>query len=236
MKRISIAACSFLLVFTMSCVKQEETNNSELAAELAEVKSVLSHFLERRMNSSFEQIKSEIERENVVWDLRIDESPSRGSPDAKITIVEFSTFECPFSARIAPLMDSIATANPDKIRIVYKHFLLNMDPNAPAAVAASMAAEKQGKFWEYRLALSPHVRNLNDSTFIAAAEQVGLDMEQFKIDMILDDEKQAVIDRDKQLGIEVGVQGTPNFYVNGKRQPRFGPDIIEKMLLELYPN
>ncbi|MCL2100590.1 MAG: thioredoxin domain-containing protein [Fibromonadales bacterium] len=226
-----------LLAFTMSCAKQgpkEPQTNSELAAELAEIKSVLSYVLERGMNSSFEQVKQEIEKANKVWDLKVNESPALGNSNAKIVIVEFTEFECPYCARVAPLLDSLTRAHPDKIRLVYKHFPLSFHKNAPAAGAAAIAAQKQGKFWEYRWALAPHFRSLNDSTFIAIAEQVGLNIEQFQKDMVLDAEKQAVMDRDMKLGMEVGVQGTPNFYVNGKRQDRFSPDLIEQLLKELY--
>ena len=57
-------------------------------------------------------------------------------------------------------------------------------------------------------------------------------MEQFKKDMVLDSAMQARIDKDFKLGVEVGVQGTPNFYINGKRQDRFSKELVEKMLKE----
>ena len=64
------------------------------------------------------------------------------------------------------------------------------------------------------------------------AKQVGLNVEQFKKDMVLDSAMQARIDKDFKLGVEVGVQGTPNFYINGKRQDRFSKELVEKMLKE----
>jgi len=215
-------------------VNFEQVKKDSLASELAEVKTVLGFVLERGMNSSFEQVKRDIENANRVWDLQLDGSPSIGSPKAKIVIVEFSEFQCPYCARISPYLDSLTRANPDKIRLVYKNFPLSFHKDAPAAAAAAMAAQKQGKFWEYRWALAPNFQSLNDSTFIEAAKKVKLNIDKFKKDMILDASKQAIIDRDIKLGVEVGVQGTPNFYVNGKRQDRFSPDLIEKMLKELY--
>jgi protein-disulfide isomerase len=117
---------------------------------------------------------------------------------------------------------------------VYKNFPLSFHASAPAAAAAAIAAQRQGKFWEFHWELAPNFRSLNDSTFIAVAEKVGLNIEQFKKEMALDPEKQAIIDRDMKLGMEVGVQGTPNFYVNGKRQERFSPALVEQLLKELY--
>jgi len=232
MKKIILVL--FVLLAMTSCLQQNPQSNEalqkrvdNLTTELAEVKSVLNFAL----SGAYEELK---EKANTVYDLKIDESPSIGSPKAKLVIVEFTEFQCPFCARIAPMLDSIVRANPDKIRLVYKHYPLPFHKEAPAAGAATIAAGKQNKFWEYRWALAPHFNNLNDSTFIAVAEQIGLNVEKFKKDMVLDEEKLAIIDRDMKLGMEVGVQGTPNFYVNGKRQERMDPKIIERMLKDLY--
>jgi protein-disulfide isomerase len=234
MKKILLLPLLFLPLASCETDKPSPKSPDAMAAELEELKTVLTFVVERGMNSSFEQIKREIERANKVWDLKIDESPSTGNPKAKIVIVEFSEFQCPYCSRIAPALEELIKIYPDKVRLVYKHYPLPFHPNAPAAAAATLAAQKQGKFWEYRWALAPHFQSLNDSTFLAIAEQTGLNIEQFKKDMVLDAEKQAIIDRDMKLGQEVGVQGTPNFYVNGKRQEKFGPDLIDQMVKELY--
>jgi len=241
MKKIIILPLLFLSLVSCEAMKPApqspealQKKADSLATELAEVKTVLGFVLERGMGSSFEQVKKEIENANKVWDLRLDEGPSIGNPKAKIVIVEFSEFQCPYCARITPFLDSITKANPEKIRLVYKNFPLSFHDKAPAAAASAMAANKQGKFWEYRWALAPNFQSLNDSTFIETAKKVGLNIDQFKKDMVLDAEKQAIIDRDMKLGAEVGVQGTPNFYVNGKRQDRFSPAVIDQLLKDLY--
>ena len=102
----------------------------------------------------------------------------------------------------------------------------------PAPTAASIAAQKQGKFWEFRYALAPHFKELSEETFVKVAKEVGLNVEQFKKDMVLDSTMEATINKDFELGMKVGVQGTPNFYINGKRQDRFSPQLVEKMLNE----
>lgn len=205
---------------------------SKSFAKLNEEFELLKWGLEKR-GVSIEQIRAEREMENKVWDLPIGNSPVIGNPNAPITIVEFTEFQCPYCSRIAPYLDTLMRKHPDKVKLVYKHFPLSFHANAPAAAAASMAAQKQGKFWEYRFALTPYFKELNDSTFVKVAKQVGLNVEQFKKDMPLDAADQARIDEDMQLGMKVGVQGTPNFYVNGKRQDRFSPDLIEKMIKDL---
>ena len=234
MKKILLLPLLFLPLASCETDKPSPKSPDAMAAELEELKTVLTFVVERGMNSSFEQVKKEIANANKEWDLKIDESPSIGNPKAKITIVEFTEFQCPYCSRIAPTLESLINKYPDKIRLVYKHFPLSFHKDAPAAAAATIAAQKQGKFWEYRWALAPHYQSLNDSTFISIAEKVGLKMEQFKKDMVLDKDKQAIIDRDMKLGMEVGVQGTPNFYVNGKRQERFSADLIDNLVKELY--
>ena len=126
-----------------------------------------------------------------------------------------------------------AMAQPKKPKtVVYKHFPLSFHSNAKAAAASAIAAQKQGKFWEYRYALAPHSRELSDSTYLAIAKEIGLDVAKFQKDMVLDSAMEARIDKDFQLGVQVGVQGTPNFYINGKRQDRFSADLVEKLLKE----
>lgn len=215
-----------------SSLQSKVDSLSKSMAQMQEEFTIVKWGLEKR-GMSIEQLKGEMEAENKVWDLPIGSSPVSGNPKAPITIVEFSDFQCPYCSRIAPYMDTLVRKYPTQIKLVYKHFPLNFHTAAPAAAAASMAAQLQGKFWEFRYALASHSKELNDSTFLVVAKQVGLDLVKFKKDMVLDAAKQARIDEDMQLGMKVGVQGTPNFYVNGKRQDRFSPELIEKMVKEL---
>ena len=193
---------------------------------------IIKYALDKR-GISLEQARAEMEADNKVWDIPDEDSPVFGNTkDPKLTIVEFTEFQCPYCSRIAPTMKELNQKYPDKIKFVYKHFPLSFHSNAKAAAAASIAAHKQGKFWEFRYALAPHSRELSDSMYIAVAKEVGLDIEKFKKDMVLDSAMMARIDKDFQLGVQVGVQGTPNFYINGKRQDRFSPDLVEKLLKE----
>jgi len=130
------------------------------------------------------------------------------------------------------VIEGLMKKYPNDIKFVYKHFPLSFHANAPAAAAASIAAQNQGKFWEFRYALAPHFRELTQETFEKVAKEVGLNMEKFKKDMVLDSAKQKRINEEFQLGVKIGVQGTPNFYINGKRQDRFSVELIEKMLKE----
>ncbi len=83
-------------------------------------------------------------------EISIGNSPVRGKADAKVTIVEYSDFECPFCIRAFPTVQQIEKTYPNDVKIVYKHFpLTNIHPHAQAAAEASICAAEQGKFWEY---------------------------------------------------------------------------------------
>jgi protein-disulfide isomerase len=239
MKKIVLPLLALFLV-SVSCnatvgepsVNAKVDSLSKAFNKLNEEFEILKWGLEKR-GISVAQLKAEKEMESKVWDIPFGSSPLAGNPKAPITIVEFSEFQCPYCSRIAPYLDTLLRKYPDKLKLVYKHFPLNFHANAPAAAAASMAAQNQGKFWEFRYALAPFSKELNDTTFIKVAKQIGLNIEKFKKEMVLDAAKQARIDEDIQLGTKIGVQGTPNFFVNGKRQDRFSPDLIEQMIKDL---
>lgn len=242
MKSISLAASAILVLSLTACNEAAAKGGSNAALEAkvdslsATVKTmneefeILKYGLDKR-GMSLEQLKTEMEMDNKVWDIPIGNSPVYGNvTNPKITIVEFSEFQCPYCNRIAPVIHDLMKKYPNDIKFVFKHFPLSFHANAPAAAAASMAAQNQGKFWEYRYALAPHFKDLSPAVFEQVAKEVGLDMAKFKKDMALDAPKQARLDEDFQLGVKVGVQGTPNFFVNGKRQDRFSPQLIEEML------
>lgn len=242
MKRLSIAAMAICVAGLVACNQasaggsfNQQARLDQLEKDFNQVKEefeVLKYALDKR-GISLEAAKAEMEADNKVWDIPVDESPVFGNTtNPKLTIVEFTEFQCPYCSRIAPTMKDLMDKHPGEIKFIYKNFPLSFHANAKPAAAAAIAAQKQGKFWEYRYALAPHSRELTDSTFEAVAKEVGLNIEQFNKDRVLDDAMNARIQKDFDLGVKVGVQGTPNFYINGKRQDRFSPELVEKMLKE----
>jgi protein-disulfide isomerase len=146
--------------------------------------------------------------------VAIGDAPTLGSANAKVTIVEFSDFECPFCQRGANTMTALKKEYGDKIRIVFKHLPLSFHKNAHLAAQASMAAHAQGKFWEYHDKLFQNFRSLNRDNFIKWAKELGLDAARFTQE--LDGGKyKAFVDADLKQAGEVGANGTPTFYVNG---------------------
>jgi protein-disulfide isomerase len=147
--------------------------------------------------------------------IPVDGSPVRGPGNARITLVEFSDFECPYCSLAALEVRSIMAAYPKDVKLIYKQFPLSMHPSAPLAAAASLAANQQGKFWPMHDVLFKNFRKLSRENILAWAKDLALDVDKFKAD--LDSAKfQDVIKKDLADGEAVGVYGTPSFFINGK--------------------
>jgi len=142
-------------------------------------------------------------------------SPAKGgAANAAVTLVEFSDFQCPFCSRVTGTLDQIEKAYGDKVRIVFKHLPLRMHSRAPMAHAASEAANSQGKFWEMHDLIFENQRDLSEAAYLRYAGQIGMDVDQFKKDMVSASVK-ARVDADAAEAAKLGVTGTPGFFVNG---------------------
>ena len=149
-----------------------------------------------------------------VQEIDITGSPIRGPADAPVAVVIFTDFQCPYCARIVPLLNQVLEKNKGTVKVVFKNFPLNNHPFARKAAAAALAAGKQGKFWELHDRLFQNYNRLNDQVVQEQAQQLGLDMQKFQKDM--NDPRIAQdINQDYQEGIKVGVRGTPTIFVNG---------------------
>ena len=143
-------------------------------------------------------------------------APVKGPQDARITLVEFSDFECPYCSAAVVEVDRIMAAYPKDIKLIYKQFPLSTHPHAQMAAEASLAARDQGKFWEMYGVLFKNFRRLSRENILGFAKEIGLDMDKFRAD--LDSGKyQGVIEKDLKDGDTAGVYGTPSFYINGKQ-------------------
>jgi protein-disulfide isomerase len=148
--------------------------------------------------------------------IAVEGAPVKGPADARITLVEFSDFECPFCSAAEKQVEVVMAAYPKDVKLIYKQFPLSMHPHAELAAEASLAAREQGKFWEMYDVLFKNFRTLSRTSIFAMAKGIGLDMDKFKAD--LDSGKfKAVVDKDLADGEAAGVYGTPAFYINGKQ-------------------
>jgi protein-disulfide isomerase len=105
---------------------------------------------------------------------------------------------------------------PGKVRLLFKNFPLRNHKLARPAALAALAAENQGRFWEYHDKVFENYRKISDKMLTDTARELGLDMERFEKDR-KDIRTNNLINRDLQEGNRIGVRGTPTIFINGKR-------------------
>ncbi len=157
---------------------------------------------------------------NEVVDVSVDDDPMVGDPNAPVTIIEFSDFQCSFCARFheqtfSELMQKYIDTG--KVRFVYRDFPLDsLHPDAARAAEASQCAFEQGKYWEYHDILFKNQADIGEDKLKAYAVQIGLSADQFN--SCLEDGKYSEeVSKDFMDGQAAGVTGTPSFFVNGKQ-------------------
>lgn len=158
--------------------------------------------------------------------IPVDGAPVRGPANAKITLVEFSDFQCPFCIAATPQLESVLKTYPSQVKLVFKQFPLDTHAQAPMAAAASLAAKNQGKFWPMYDALFAQRGHLSRQGILGLAAHLGLDMKRFQSDLDSAATKRAV-DRDIADGERIGVDATPTLFVDGQRYN--GPVVLSAL-------
>lgn len=160
------------------------------------------------------------------------DAPVKGAPMAKITIVEFSDFECPYCGAAHPALSALLEEFPGQVNLVFKQFPLDGHKNSMPAARAAVAAQLQGKFWEMADKLFEHQRELSPEKIRELAAGVGLDMTRFDAD-VASAAVQQRIDSDKKEGAALGIQGTPSLFVNGRPYKESIPNLGKFLKEEL---
>ena len=146
---------------------------------------------------------------------------SRGPSSAPVVIEEFADFECPSCAGFEPIIRQVKTIYGDKVRVVFRHYpLTQIHQKAYDAARATEAAGMQGKFWEMHDLLYDKQKDWTVSgdhraEFANYAQQIGLDVERFKTDMLGMVTAQRV-DADKKRGDSAQIRSTPSAFLNGR--------------------
>jgi protein-disulfide isomerase len=147
-----------------------------------------------------------------------DDDPSIGPKDAKVVIIEFSDFQCPFCSKAESTVKQILAEYEGKVRFVYRDYPLSFHQFAQKAAEAAECADEQGKFWEYHDLLFDKQNEWSSNgvlSFKQYAKDIGLDSQKF--DQCLDSGQMASeVKKDFSDGQSYGVNGTPAFFVNGE--------------------
>ncbi|MCR9145383.1 MAG: thioredoxin domain-containing protein [bacterium] len=157
----------------------------------------------------------------VRQEVAVDDDPVRSNPNAKVTIIEFSDFECPYCTRVQETATQIRANYGDKIKWVVKDFPLSFHEKAMAAhVAANcVLLQDKDKYWEFfdGLFAADRAPNYLDPDQLASlAGRVGANMKDYNMCMTNSDAMEAEVKADIAQGEGVGVRGTPAFFINGR--------------------
>lgn len=148
--------------------------------------------------------------------IPLEDAPVRGPKTARVTVVEFSDFQCPYCAVAVTKLNALLKAYPNDVKLVFKQFPLDIHSQAALAAAAAMAAHKQGKFWQMHDAMFADRTHLTRQNILAMAGNAGLDTKQFVADWDSPAIKKAVAHEEAE-GDAAGVDSTPSIFIDGRR-------------------
>lgn len=200
-----------------------DSSKEKLGKSFEEVKGQITDYLaqNRKMRAKADlianlrqgaDVKINLEPPRVTID--IGDAPSVGPKDAKITLVEFSDYQCPFCKRVRPTIWRLTDEYKDRIRYVFLDFPLSFHKDAQKAHEAARCAADQGKYFEFNRKLFDNQTEIGVPALKKYAKELGLKQAEF--DKCLDGGKQAkTISESIQKGIGVGVTGTPAYFING---------------------
>lgn len=142
---------------------------------------------------------------------------SLGPDDAPVTLVEYGDYECEYCGQAHTIVQELLRQRPETVRFVFRNFpLTQIHPHAQAAAEAAEAAGGQGVFWPMHDHLYEHQDALDNESLIAYAGELGLDVEQFERELAAHEYTDRVR-TDFMSGVRSGVNGTPTFFINGRR-------------------
>lgn len=161
---------------------------------------------------------------------------SKGNPQAEVTLIEYSDFQCPACKTYYPLIRRLSEEKGDELRIVYRHLpLVSIHKNAIASAKAAESAGRQGKFWEMHDQLFNKQDDWADDSkpedkFESYAGEIGLDLEKFKSDYE-SSEVENDVNSDLTAANSLRLNSTPSFILNGRKieNPR-GYDEFKKII------
>ena len=143
------------------------------------------------------------------------QDPSAGPESAKVIVVEFSDFQCPYCARAAKTVQQVREAYGDKIRLVFKQHPLPMHDKASLAAQAAAEANAQGSFWPFHDRLFANQGALARADLEATAQALGLDMARFR-NALDSGVHKSHVEQDTNQAVGLGAGGTPAFFINGR--------------------
>ncbi len=205
-----------------------ETNKARIGVELDKVHDQIRDYLREqktaaRKNEYFKILRSKAKVTTYLKpppiqraDVPINGAPFKGAEKAPVTIVKFEDFECPFCKTVQPTLAVVLKKYDGKVRLVHKDLPLEqIHPQAQLAAEAARCAREQGKFWEYHDTLYGNAPKLGAAELKSYAKQVGLTTMPFE-QCLASGKYKAAVQKDLAEGAQLGLTGTPSFFINGR--------------------
>ncbi|EKD49767.1 MAG: hypothetical protein ACD_63C00054G0007 [uncultured bacterium] len=190
---------------------------------------VLNYFIVENFRGDVSELQADVSGQDLIdtvqeptvsivpKDVSVDDDPFTGNQDAKVTLIVFDDFECPFCKEMHENLDEVRKKfSKEDLRIVYRDFPLAFHKNALPAAKAAGAAAKQRKFILMSNEIFENAENLSDDKYKEFAKSLDLDMDQFEKDFA-SDEVAEEIKKDVSDGESYGVSGTPAAFLNGEK-------------------
>jgi protein-disulfide isomerase len=207
-------------------VKEKKIPKEQLNAQLKE--RIMAYMKAQKRQDELTELTTKLSKQHKVeiyfskpamkMNVDVGQAPTFGGKDAKVKIVEFSDFQCPFCTRAAATVNEIKKIYGNKIQVAFKHYPLPMHPNARPASEAAMCVNELGgsdKFWKYHDKLFENAEKLDPESIKKMATAVGVKADDFN--KCFEEKRFAkVVQDDIEYGNRLGVRSTPTFFINGR--------------------
>jgi protein-disulfide isomerase len=206
-----LAPCPEVPVSVAQCVSENRPCKTCLPAAQLLLKQVQAGKAKKEREEAFHARFDTGKTKTLVTDG----SPEMGSPDAVVSIVEWADFECPFCRAFYPVLDELVRRYPTQVRLVFKFYPLQAHAHGEVAARAAVAALNQGHFWEMHHMLFENQEHLEPSDLEKYAKALNLDLGKFRSDFGSKEVGER-LERDKKQADELGLDGTPFLFINGR--------------------
>lgn len=228
LQSISLALCVGLVSCSMPSTQagnnKDKQTDPELEAKVLQiirnnpqviVESVQA-YQQKQAQQQEQQQKALLQQMKTNPKSVIGKSPTTGAKEAKIVLLEFSDFQCPYCASAHQTLNQFMASHQNEVTLVYKHLpLTTIHPQALPSAKAAWAAGQQGKFWEFHNALFENQQKLDESLYVATAKALNLDLKRFDQDRN-SPAADSAIQEDMKMAEQLGVTGTPFLLMNGE--------------------
>lgn len=242
MTRYLLTFLSIFTVLTMPTTQAVAQDFTE--AQKTEIKKMFDEYLAQsgeRILQSVNTYQAEVAEQDRIENGKKAEAflkklegtrdlPMTGDPKGDVLMVEFFDYNCGYCSKALEEIETVLEGD-DNLRVVFMDMPI-LGPNSVTAAQWSLAAAKQGKYFEYHRALMNHKGQRDEKVYTSLAKKAGLDVDQLKKDKDGDDIK-AIIDTNIGLAKDIGINGTPGFVIAGQLYPGYMPaDQIKKIIAD----